>query len=404
MPQVFISYRQLDDAQRQRVRDFAHRVRTCGIDVVLDQFYKDSNPGGPPEGWPKWSSDQATKTERVLIIGNTPWFKCYDGTENPDAGLGAACEARDIRQRLYDRGGHNDIVRIVHFDKSDLDHISHGLKSYDWFHAEKNFDTLIAWLGGTIPTVLAAPLQPLVTPAPLIWPARLTSFVPDMANRHDEFTFFADTLTGTVQQRATFISAGTDHGKTKLVAEFYRYGCEVLGDHACSWMDFKSRGTVSDLWDTLALDLGTRLPGLNDRSPVKLREVLRNAREPVLIVLDTYESATEEAREFVHSNLLGELRRTDAVRLLVAGQPQTMPDPAKEAWRAYARRFELGNIPDAAPWIAWAKETYPQIPREAVITIVALTGGVPGATANQLNLLHGKYSAAQLAEMFRNPS
>jgi len=39
MPQVFISYRQIDDAQRERVRAFAERLRTCGIQVVLDQWF-----------------------------------------------------------------------------------------------------------------------------------------------------------------------------------------------------------------------------------------------------------------------------------------------------------------------------------------------------------------------------
>ena len=41
MAKVFISYRQLNDTQRLRVRAFADRVRGCGIDVILDQFYKD---------------------------------------------------------------------------------------------------------------------------------------------------------------------------------------------------------------------------------------------------------------------------------------------------------------------------------------------------------------------------
>jgi hypothetical protein len=123
-----------------------------------------------------------------------------------------------------------------------------------------------------------------------------------------------------------------------------------------------------------------------------------------LIVLDTFESATEEARDFVNSNLLGELRSTDALRLLVAGQPQAMPDPEKEAWRAYARRFDLGNIPDTAPWLKWAKENYPHLPAEAVITIVALTDGAPGDTASQLKLLNKKYSATQIEQLFRVPS
>jgi SEFIR domain len=37
MSQVFISYRQTDDEQRQRVRAFGERLRGHGIDVVLDE-------------------------------------------------------------------------------------------------------------------------------------------------------------------------------------------------------------------------------------------------------------------------------------------------------------------------------------------------------------------------------
>src|SRR5215213_7745776 len=45
MSQVFISYRQTDEEQRQRVRAFAERLRRCGIDVVLDQFLLDKRWG-----------------------------------------------------------------------------------------------------------------------------------------------------------------------------------------------------------------------------------------------------------------------------------------------------------------------------------------------------------------------
>lgn len=41
MSQVFISYRQTGDEQRQRVRDFGERLLYRGIDVVLDQFFLD---------------------------------------------------------------------------------------------------------------------------------------------------------------------------------------------------------------------------------------------------------------------------------------------------------------------------------------------------------------------------
>lgn len=149
LPQVFISYRQLDDAQRQRVRDFAERLRGRGIQVVLNQFFKDSHPGGPPEGWPKWSSEQAIHAEKVLIIGNEPWFRCFDGKKQPGTGLGAACEAGNLRQRIYDLGGEQDIIRVAYFDDNDVSALSFDLKRYHRFHIGRDFDDLVAWVKGT---------------------------------------------------------------------------------------------------------------------------------------------------------------------------------------------------------------------------------------------------------------
>jgi hypothetical protein len=79
MSKVFISYRQTSDEEKKRVRAFAERLRGTGVDVVLDQFFLDANPGGP--NWPKWSSDSALKTEYVLIIGTRAWFECFDRTQ-----------------------------------------------------------------------------------------------------------------------------------------------------------------------------------------------------------------------------------------------------------------------------------------------------------------------------------
>ena len=119
MSEVFLSYRQTDDEQKQRVRAFGERLRAAGITVILDQFFLDNNPAGPNEGWDKWSSDCALNTEYVLIIGTRDWFKCFDKKQKPGTGLGAACEADDLRQRIYEAGGVNEKIRIVLFDDVD---------------------------------------------------------------------------------------------------------------------------------------------------------------------------------------------------------------------------------------------------------------------------------------------
>src|SRR5690349_24918115 len=123
MSQVFISYRQTDDAQKLRVREFAERLRDAGIDVILDQFFLDDNPGGPNEGWPQWSSACASNTDYVLIVGNQSWFQCFTGAQPSGTGLGAAREARDLFQRIYDACGVIDDIRVVLFDDAEAVHI-----------------------------------------------------------------------------------------------------------------------------------------------------------------------------------------------------------------------------------------------------------------------------------------
>jgi hypothetical protein len=151
MPSVFISYRQTDDAQKRRVRLFAEQLRERGIQVVLDQFFLDKHPAGPNEGWDVWSSQQALESARVLIIGTRAWFDCFEKKQPPGVGLGAVCEADDIRHRLYEGGGLNGDVRVVLFDEQDAIHIPAKLKRYHRFHAQRDLASIVRWLEGSFP-------------------------------------------------------------------------------------------------------------------------------------------------------------------------------------------------------------------------------------------------------------
>jgi hypothetical protein len=143
MSTVFISYRQTDDAQSKRVRAFAERLRDCRIDVVLDQFFLDANPGGPNEGWDKWSSDRALDTEYVLIVGTRAWFDCFEKKQPARTGLGAACEADDLRHRIYDTMGVIAGIRVVWFDEIDATAIPPKLARYHRFHADRDFGNIV---------------------------------------------------------------------------------------------------------------------------------------------------------------------------------------------------------------------------------------------------------------------
>lgn len=146
MPEVFLSYRQTSETERQRVRAFAERLRSSGIRVILDQFFLEDHPGGPDDGWDKWSSDRALHSSHVIIIGSESWFQCFDKTQPPGTGLGAACEADDIRDRVYEANGIVATIRVVLFDDADSKHIVSKLKRYHRFHADRDFDHIIRWL------------------------------------------------------------------------------------------------------------------------------------------------------------------------------------------------------------------------------------------------------------------
>jgi len=146
MPEVFISYRQTSDIERQRVRAFAERLRSSGVSVILDQFFLEDHPGGPNDGWDKWSSDRALHTRHVIIIGSESWFQCFDKTQAPGIGIGAACEADDIRHRVYEANGIVETIRVVLFDDTDSQYISPKLKRYHHFHADRDLDHILRWL------------------------------------------------------------------------------------------------------------------------------------------------------------------------------------------------------------------------------------------------------------------
>lgn len=306
MAKVFISYRQLDDAQRGRVRLFAERLHESGIDVVLDQLYKDANPGGPPEGWPKWSSDQAVRTPRVLIIGNASWFRCFDGTEEPGAGLGAACEAGSLRQRLYDAGGKNEIMRVVYFDDGDVDQISHDLKRYDRFHAARDFQDIVRWLDGKAPGSASAQALRATTTTPNNLP-RLQPFF----GRTAELKQIAEALDPESRTWGALIDGVGGMGKTSLAVRA-AYDCPPGQFQRIIFVSVKDRELDDDgerkltgfilpglleMLNELARELGqpdiTKAP--EDQRIGLLLEALRPAQ--ALLILDNLESLPKEDRD-----------------------------------------------------------------------------------------------------------
>lgn len=308
MSSVFISYRQTDDPQRQRVRVFAEKLRACGVDVILDQFLLDDKPAGPSEGWDKWSSDRALNTDYVIVIGSESWFQCFDKTQKPGTGLGAACEADDLRTRIYDAAGIIDNIRVVLFSDADATHISAKIKRYHRFHAERDFAGIVKWLGGTIPATASTSAAVLKTSIPHNLPTLQPFF-----GREEELKKIADALDPDSRTWGALIDGPGGMGKTSLAVRaaydvpadafarivFVSLKTRELDDDGVRDLSGFILSGLSELFGELARQLGHDdiVKADEKQRPRLLLDALRGAR--VLLVLDNLESLVKSERDIV---------------------------------------------------------------------------------------------------------
>jgi len=303
MSEVFLSYRQTDDAQMQRVRAFAERLRDREIDVILDQFELEIHPAGPSDRWYKWSSDRALETEYVLIIGTRDWFHCFEKKQPPGNGLGAACEADDLRTRIYEANGVIENIRVVLFDDADKEHIPGKLRGYHHFHAERDLENIVRWLGGTT-RIDNTPRTPI--------PHNLPSLQP-FFGREEELRKIADALDPESRTWGALIDGPGGMGKTSLAV---RAAYEALPEHfkKIVFVSLKSReldddgvrdlsefliSGLAELLNELARELGHAeiTKATEGQRPRLLLDALRGTR--TLLVLDNLESLRKPERDVV---------------------------------------------------------------------------------------------------------
>lgn len=95
-PRVFITYSHDSPEHREKVRTFAHFLRTTiGLDVHLDQW--DDNRR---RDWSLWAIEHLTEADYVLVIASPEYKRRADGLAPPDKGRGAQFEAAMIRNNL----------------------------------------------------------------------------------------------------------------------------------------------------------------------------------------------------------------------------------------------------------------------------------------------------------------
>ena len=93
-PRVFISYAHKNQAYEDKVLKLANRLRSEGIDAMIDQYEET-----PSEGWSRWMEHQITKSEFVLVLCEETYNrKLYSDKK----GKGVVWEANNCYSRIKD--------------------------------------------------------------------------------------------------------------------------------------------------------------------------------------------------------------------------------------------------------------------------------------------------------------
>jgi SEFIR domain-containing protein len=341
--QMFISYRNESPEHARAVRRLGELLRHARIPVMLDRFFLDENPGGPDlGGWPKWCEDCANQSQCVLIIASEGWFATYDKTAQPGSGLGAATEADLFRQTLWDDMGNNARIRLAFLHNVAAEKVPVRLRAWHQFRpfdADAQLDQLIRWLADCLG------LQGIQPPT-VRWPAPV-EFEPDLADRNKkEWPAVVDLLAGHSRERILLLEGGSGLGKSELVRQAAAYA-KKLGLPVAR-VDFRV-GTLNTeaILGQLYLDLGDHLPNFSREGANKtflLCKDLRALRQPVFLILDSYEDAADNkpVADWLNQQLLTEVENAFSLAVVVAGQ--RVPDLAKVGWRDLARHLRLEPI------------------------------------------------------------
>ena len=365
---VFLSYRHEDEPHREKVRLFGERLRAAGLHVVLDQFYLEAHPGGPDEGWPAWCKSHAAKSEKVLIVGSLGWYRCYDGTEVPGSGLGAAVEGRVITQRIYNESGLNRIARIAVFDSAARFGMPLDLQGYHSFHAVDDFNSIVEWVTATLPATI---------PPPLLndWPAAPPVLDWQPADCEPAREAFTRLLTRDAPHRVILIRGPSGTGKSHLTRYLLSLAlkCDWL---ACGRFDLKSGADLDGEFSRFVLNLGVdeAVRAVAGGSPgVRLDGIfsaLRVRAQPTLLLFDTFEQGGEWAR-WVEEHALLVTPRAAWLRLLVAGQH--VPHSAGTAWESRTAPIIQLQPLGWEPWYQFGKRYRPDLTPEFIQQVHSLS-------------------------------
>ena len=126
--EVFISYSHDSVEHIEAVLALSNRLRSEGVDCVLDQYEE-----APVEGWPRWMDNKIRDAKYVLLICTEAYYRRVMGEEVEGAGLGVRWEGNLIYQHFYNAGSLNTRFIPVVLTRACAGHIPAPLQGTTYY-------------------------------------------------------------------------------------------------------------------------------------------------------------------------------------------------------------------------------------------------------------------------------
>jgi hypothetical protein len=151
---IFISYSHDSVEHVKTVLELSNKLRSEGIDCVLDQYEV-----SPPEGWPRWMDKEIKKAKYVLMICTENYYKRVMDEEPEDVGMGIKWEGHLIYQHIYNAGSQNTKFIPILLSSNDKKNIPTPLQGATYYTVDdqEGYDDLYYRLSGQ-PKVEKPPL------------------------------------------------------------------------------------------------------------------------------------------------------------------------------------------------------------------------------------------------------
>ncbi len=185
-----------------------------------------------------------------------------------------------------------------------------------------------------------------VQPPELSWP------VADHA--HVRQAFGALLLRG-ADRRLTLVRGPSGTGKSYITHELAANARAILGV-AVGRFDFKGTARIEEELPRFALKLDIDVPVAWPRLTDSLGlvfERLRRAARPTLLIFDTYQDASGDAKAWITHQLLPELVRARWLRVVIVGRE--VPSAVDTVWQSVAAPLVEMKAPSPSDWYAWAR-------------------------------------------------